>query len=194
LNTQGAGPDVTADKWGKGDKAGQMGNTANKKHPLMIGMRTLKTALSVLLCIILYNFTSRTGLTGHFDAFLACVSAIICVQDSMEKSLDSGLSRVYGTGLGAALGIAFLYIDMAFKNEYLIIAITALGIIVIITVCNALNISDSIVIACVVFLLIVMVQSAESPIVSSMRRFIDTVAGIGIGIVVNHFIHNPDAR
>ena len=148
----------------------------------------------MLLCLILYSFTSHNGLTSAFDAFLAGVAAIICVQDSMEKSVDSGLHRMYGTGLGAALGMAFLYVDLFFKNEYLIIALTAIGIIIIITICNALDISNSIVIAYVVFLLIVMVQSAESPLVSSVRRLLDTLVGTVVGIVINHFIHNPDAK
>jgi uncharacterized membrane protein YgaE (UPF0421/DUF939 family) len=171
-----------------------MEENKGKKHPLAIGMRTTKTALSVLVCLILYNLTSGMGLASRFDAFLAVTASIICMQETVEKSVSSGLHRVYGTVAGALLGMIFLYIDMLFKNEYLISLMIALGIIVLIALFNALNISNSIVIGCVVFLIIVLEQTSEPPVFSSARRLIDTVVGIVIAIVINHFIHNPDAQ
>ncbi|MDR3296582.1 MAG: aromatic acid exporter family protein [Clostridiales Family XIII bacterium] len=169
-------------------------NNENKKHPLAIGMRTVKTALTVFLCLVVYSLAERAGIASQFDAFLACTAAIICIQDSMEKSVSFGLHRIYGTGVGALLGVIFLYVDMFFQNRYLILIMCAVGIIVLITVCNALNISDSIVIGCVVFLVIVLEQTLDSPLVSSIHRLLDTVIGIAIAILINHFIHNPDAR
>ncbi|MDR2296037.1 MAG: aromatic acid exporter family protein, partial [Clostridiales Family XIII bacterium] len=75
-----------------------------KRHPLTIGMRTVKTALSVLICMLLYRLAAPFGYTTNFDAFLACTAAVICMQDSVEKSLKSGRNRLAGTGVGALLG------------------------------------------------------------------------------------------
>jgi uncharacterized membrane protein YgaE (UPF0421/DUF939 family) len=97
-----------------------------------------------------------------------------------------------GTGIGALLGMIFLYIDMFIDNDYLIIAMIALGIVVLITTCNLLRLSDSIVIGCVVFLVIALEQTVRTPFISSVQRLLDTAAGVAVAITVNHLIKRPD--
>jgi uncharacterized membrane protein YgaE (UPF0421/DUF939 family) len=46
-----------------------MSDSNNKRHPLMIGMRTVKTALSVLICLIAYHLAAPLGYTTNYDAF-----------------------------------------------------------------------------------------------------------------------------
>jgi uncharacterized membrane protein YgaE (UPF0421/DUF939 family) len=169
-----------------------MSDKNGKKHPLMIGMRTVKTALSVLLCMVAYHLVEPFGFTTKFDAFLACTATVICMQDSLEKSFKSGRNRMAGTGIGALLGMIFLYIDMFFNNDYLIIAMIALGVIVLITTCNLLRLSDSIVIGCVVFLIIALEQTVSTPFISSVQRLLDTAVGVTVAITVNHLIKRPD--
>ncbi|MDR2771137.1 MAG: aromatic acid exporter family protein [Clostridiales Family XIII bacterium] len=168
-----------------------MSEQNNKRHPLMIGMRTVKTALSVLICMVLYHLAAPLGYTTNFDTFLACTAAVICMQDSVEKSLKSGRNRLAGTGIGALLGMIFLYIDMLFSNDYLILAIIALGVIALITTCNLLRLSESVVIACVVFLIIALEQTVNGPFISSVQRLLDTSVGVGIAIGINHFVKKP---
>jgi uncharacterized membrane protein YgaE (UPF0421/DUF939 family) len=168
-----------------------MNDQNNKKHPLMIGMRTVKTALSVLICMTLYHFAAPLGYTTDFDAFLACTAAVICMQDSLEKSFKSGRNRLAGTGVGALLGMIFLYIEMLFSNEYLILAMIAFGVVVLITVCNLLRLSESVVIACVVFLIIALGQTVNGPFVSSVQRLLDTAVGVFIAIAINHLVKKP---
>jgi uncharacterized membrane protein YgaE (UPF0421/DUF939 family) len=160
-------------------------------RPLPIGMRTVKTALSVLICLIIYHLVNPLGYTTNFDAFLACTAAIICMQDSVEKSWTSGGNRMAGTGIGALLGMIFLYIDILFNNDYLCILMIALGVIALITVCNLLRLQDSIVIGCVVFLVIALEQTAGGPFMASVQRLLDTAVGVAIAITVNHFVKKP---
>jgi uncharacterized membrane protein YgaE (UPF0421/DUF939 family) len=171
-----------------------MNESNNKKHPLMIGMRTVKTALAVLICMVLYRLAEPFGYTTNFDSFLACVAAVICMQDSVEKSFKSGRNRLAGTGIGALIGMIFLYIDMFLKNDYLVIAVIALGVIVLITTCNLLRLSESVVIGCVVFLVIALEQTVNGPFVSSVQRLLDTAVGVAVAIVINSFVKNPKHR
>ena len=154
-------------------------------------MRTVKTALSVLICMLLYHLAEAFVHTTNFDAFLACTAAVICMQDSVEKSFKSGRNRIAGTGIGALLGMIFLYIDMRFGNDYLVIAMIAFGVVVLIATCNLLRLSESIVIGCVVFLIIALEQTANGPFLSSVQRLLDTAVGVVIAIAVNHFVKNP---
>lgn len=157
-------------------------------------MRTFKTALAVFLCLVAYQLVSKFEAISKFDAFMACVATIICLQDSMEKTWKAGRNRVYGTFIGAILGMAFLYADGFFHNDYLVTAFISVGIILLIVICNMLRVNDSIIIGCVVFLVIVLGQTVEAPYISGVRRLLDTLAGIIIAIAVNHFISNPDNR
>ena len=154
-------------------------------------MRTVKTALFVLICMVLYHLAEAFVHTTNFDAFLACTAAVICMQDSVEKSLKSGRNRMAGTGIGALIGMIFLYIDMHFDNDYLVIAMIALGVVVLIATCNLLQLNESIVIACVVFLIIALEQTANGPFLSSVQRLLDTAVGVAVAVAINHFVKKP---
>lgn len=156
-----------------------------KKIPISIGMRNIKTAASVLICLLLYRFLPRDG------SFLASTSAIICLQDSVEKSVFSGFNRLYGTAVGAVLGTVLLYINQFFASADLTIILATFGVMLLILLCNLLNKNESIVIGTVVFLLILLDQSTEPPVVYGFYRLIDTFIGIAVAIAVNKFLPSP---
>jgi uncharacterized membrane protein YgaE (UPF0421/DUF939 family) len=155
-------------------------------------MRTIKSALAVLVCILVYYFAARLRITTNFDAFLACTAAIICMQDSVKNSLSIGISRLQGTVVGAALGMGVLYVDLAIRNAAAHIAFIVLGTVLLIIICNFLKISKAIVMGCVVFFVITLQATSADPFLSSVQRFADTAIGIAISVAINHLIHNPD--
>ena len=69
-----------------------------------IGMRNIKTAISVFLCITLFNLFKRD------NAFYACIAAVICMKDTYENSLSIGINRLLGTFLGGLFGIITIYL------------------------------------------------------------------------------------
>ena len=155
-----------------------------------IGMRTVKTTLAVCVCLLLYQVWGREG------SFLAATSAIICMQDSMEKSVTSGVSRFLGTVIGAICAMLILYLErflagFNLANYYLMLLVMALGIMFIITLCNFSKQKDAIVISCVVYLVIVLGDGALAPFLYSANRLLDTVVGIIIAIIINRFICRP---
>lgn len=155
------------------------------------GMRTIKTALAIIVCLSVYYAADYFGIANSGDAFLACISAIICMRDSVEKSISSGVSRLWGTFIGACLGLLYSLIGLTFDHFILSILTISIGIIVLIVLCNFFHLHDSIVIGCVVFLFIAMQQVDIDPLIHSIRRFTDTAIGILISIGINHFILNP---
>jgi uncharacterized membrane protein YgaE (UPF0421/DUF939 family) len=157
-----------------------------------IGMRTAKTALSVFLCLLLYYLLERRGVANGSDAFLACTAAVISMQDTISNSINRGLNRLEGTFIGALLGMAALYVTPVIPIDFARMAALAVGIILLIVICNILGRNDAIVMGCVVFLVITLQQTEGSPLISSIYRLLDTALGIGISVAINHFIHNPD--
>jgi len=160
-------------------------NIFTKMGGIHIGMRNIKTGLSVLICLMLYHLAGREG------CLIATVSAIICMQDNVEKSLINGRNRLYGTVIGAIQGMAFLYVDYYVANAYLKLVLTAIGVMLLILFCNLLRRNDTIVIACMVFLAIMLGSSTQSPFVYSANRLLDTFIGVAIAVVINRLIRNP---
>ena len=155
-----------------------------------IGMRTIKTALAVFVCLLLYQVWGRDG------SFLAAASAIICMQDSIEKSLTSGITRFLGTIMGAVCAMLILYLDrflvgFYLASPYIMLLVMALGTMIIIMFCNLFKQKDAIVIGCVVYLVIVLGDGALSPFLYSANRLLDTTVGIIIAIIINRFICRP---
>ena len=163
-------------------------NIPPSKHPssFHIGARNIKTSLSVFLCLLLYSLIRRDGV------LLACTSAIISMQNDLEKSLKSGLDRLVGTACGALLGMGLLYLKELIPPVVdLTPVITTLGIMLFIVFCNVIHKQEAIVIGCVVILMIVLGQTDQNPFVYSVNRLIDTLAGVVISFAVNRFIRNP---
>lgn len=64
--------------------------------------RAYKTCLSVFLCLL-------TGALLCWDSlFYAAIAAMICTQQTHEKTVNMGRHRLVGTGLGGAAGYGVL--------------------------------------------------------------------------------------
>lgn len=145
-----------------------------------IGMRTIKTAISVFLCIII------TRLVKLDNAFYAAIAAIISMESSITNSFKVGKNRMMGTIVGAVIGLVFALIQPGSA------ILCFLGIIVLISVCNMLNWNKAIPIAGVVFMAVMVNLNGKNPIFYSANRLIDTFIGIAVALAVNYLIfpHN----
>ncbi len=163
------------------------------EHASPIGFRTIKTGISIFLCLLVYMLIEQFGFTDTNNAFLACVTAIICMKDSVGESLKTGGFRLVGTFIGAVSGMVYIYIARALDEPMSDMILLSLFIIIVISLCNLFRSPDAIVICCVVFLFVAMGQTDPSigPVVHSIQRFTDTVIGLIVSFIVNRFLFNP---
>lgn len=146
---------------------------------MKIGMRNIKTALSVMICIVIFQIFNMGS------PFYAAIAAIISMQSSVADSFKIGKYRMLGTFLGAFVGLVFALIGPS--NPILI----GLGVMIIIYVSNLLDWNKSISIAGVVFIAIMVNLNGGSPFVYSLNRIIDTSIGIVVAVLINYFISPP---
>ena len=144
-----------------------------------IGMRNIKTAISVFLCIIILRAFHNTF------PFYACIAAVITMQSAVHDSFTTGKNRMIGTIIGAIWGLIFALISP--NNIFL----TSIGIVFVIYFLNLLNRKNSIIIACVVFLAIMTNLKEGTPLVYSFSRVIETFIGIFVSVLVNYLIFHP---
>ncbi|MDU4698814.1 MAG: aromatic acid exporter family protein [Paenibacillus sp.] len=145
-----------------------------------IGLRNLKTGLAICLCVIV------AALMRLEYPFYAAIATIISMENSVTNSFTAGKHRTMGTFVGAIVGAGFAMIEPG-NAVY-----CALGVIVVIYVCNLLKWNKSISIGCIVFLAIMLnLQPGESPIFYGINRITDTLIGIAVAVIVNLVVFPP---
>ena len=94
------------------------------------GMRNIKTAVAVVICFLLFlPFWSQASPAGEgmqIGPFYACITAVICMQSSVEQSVRQGVSRVIGTLMGGALGLLVLVLYDVTGQHALVMALLLL--------------------------------------------------------------------
>lgn len=157
-----------------------------------IGLRTIKTALAVFLCLLFFPS----------EPFFACLTAVFCVQDTVSNSINMAINRGLGTILGATIGLLFLIvcrfftynIDIYIIRKLLVYITIALGVIVVIYICNLIKKTGAINISCIAFLAVTTVHAFGHPIYYAINRTIETLFGIFIALLVNKFIAPPKSN
>ena len=154
-----------------------------------IGLRTIKSGIAVFLCLLLLPE----------EPFFSCMTAVICLQDTVYNSIHMGINRGAGTILGAAFGLIFLFIFRSIEghisNELIakpiIYIIIALGVILMIYLCNIFKRPGAINITCIAFLGVTTAHAYSDPLFYATNRIIETLFGIVISILVNKLITPP---
>ena len=155
-----------------------MGTTRSRIH---VGLRTIKTVAAVVISMIIVDLYGATS----SKLILAMLGAMAAVQPSFKESLESCISQVIGVVFGAIVGVLLL----ALRIPSLVA--TGIGIILVITLYNALRMTYSPVNAC--FIVVLLCTSSDiAPISYALGRIWDTAIGLGVGIAINTLVFPYD--
>lgn len=154
-----------------------------------IGLRNIKTALAVVICMLIFKFI------GGENPFYACIAAVICMKDTVSSSFTMGKNRLIGTVIGAIFGTIFIYIliNLPPLDTY-IPFVTGVGIVLVIYTCNIFSKPGAVTIACIVFLVIMVNYSGPQSYAYALNRSIDTAVGIIVAILVNKYVNPPKEK
>ena len=170
-----------------------------------IGMRTLKTALCVMVCLSIYellSFVSTLFEGGSVYKFIniailngspsfACIAAVICMQDTVERSKQIALSRVIGSIVGGSFALVFLRLNFLILHGRIYILLSVIGVIAIICICNFLKNPISVSISVITFLIIFVGTDVVTPIYFAFNRVVGTLVGAMTALVINKYISQP---
>ncbi len=163
-----------------------------------IGMRTVKTAVAVVICFFLflpfwvYVPAGEGELLQHIGPFYACIAAIICMQSSVKQSLRQGVSRVIGTVLGGLVGLGVLLLDDLIKIPVVTGLLMGGGIVLTLWLCNLIKRPAACSIGCVVVCVVMLNHGGPDRYVYTLFRVAETIVGIVVAVAVNRLL--PDRR
>lgn len=153
-----------------------------------IGMRIIKSAIAVVLCMVVNIVRGGDGIV-----FYSQLAALWCIQMYRDYTWKNAFQRTIGTLIGAIYGLGYLLV-YPFLNKGVVLEF--LVEIICIFVCIILVLYTTVLLrqnkasyfSCVVFLSIVINHIGDAnPYIFVLNRFLDTMIGIAIGIVVNNF-------
>ena len=158
-----------------------------------IGMRTVKTAVAVTVSYLifapvglLYN-ESYPGVLGYIGPLYACIASIVCMQNTVEQTLQSGLSRFLGVLIGAVLGLFLLVIEPFLRHWALTALMLGLVCVAGIWVCTLLKWPSACVMACIVPCVMVIAGNVPGGerFYYGIARVVETLTGVGVALIVN---------
>ena len=156
--------------------------TAPPEHRYHIGMRIVKTVTAVFLCGLLAWARSAS-------AFYSMIAAVVCVQNSAGKTIESSVNRMVGTLIGGAAGVLMVYALNLAGVLYVELArytLSALLLIPIIQLCLVVKKPGSAAMACIVFLCVTVNYSPEdTPVIYAIERLFETLVGVALACGVD---------
>ena len=151
--------------------------------PFHVGQRSIKTAAAATLVALIYL------IFGGNPTF-ACIGAIFGLGNDMSMSRLNGGNRFFGTIIGGMVGIALfrLYIMIVPDGHQTALTLLFLfiGVVVLISACQAFKWPGGIQPGGVVLCIILFNTPVESYISYSVFRMIDTGVGVALSLLINY--------
>lgn len=137
---------------------------------------------------VLFSYLAGFYLTGsfhdesrYFGAMLAGIASVVALQADFKTSVKQGWLRVVGTFIGSLIATIYLML-FPFSLLGLIVTVFLLEI-----TCMLLKIPDNGKMATIALIVIMLISQKSPdipPIVNGTLRFLETVVGAVIGIVI----------
>lgn len=152
-----------------------------------LGMRTIKTAIAVMLCILLFRFLNRG------QPLIAALSAVFSLRQDLTTTLSFGKSRVLGNSIGGATAIIYFFMKQYFHNDFLIELLVLPALVAfIIVLSDGINNNSGIISGIATMLLITLSVPQGESFIFALDRVLDTFIGTLIAIFINFVLRSPE--
>lgn len=152
-----------------------------------VGMRIVKSVIAVAVCFLVNSLRGGTGMV-----FYSLLAALWCIQMYRSNTIKNAIQRTVGTCVGAVYGLLYLLVysyivsEFGAYSEWMELVLVSLSIFLVLYTTVLLDKNQASYFSCVVFLSIAINHAGDvNPYIFVGNRFLDTMIGIVIGIVVN---------
>ncbi|GCF95430.1 FUSC family protein [Enterococcus florum] len=152
-----------------------------------LGMRTFKTALAVMICLLLFHLLDRGS------PLIAALAAVFSLRQDLNTSLSFGRSRILGNSIGGFFALAYIYIrDYVYHSFSMELIVLPLMVILVIVISDGIDNNSGIISAIATMLLISLSIPQGESAIYALNRVLDTFIGTLIAIILNGVIRPPE--
>lgn len=115
----------------------------------------------------------------------ACISCLLCCQDTTQISKKAGINRLIITAIGGIVGIAVMWIDTLAANQWLLVLMVAAGVLLTLFLCKAAKVPYiNARIGGVTFILVTCTLTGYARMWYAVFRFVSTLYGVLVVLLV----------
>lgn len=152
-----------------------------------IGLRTVKTAIAIMLCILL--FQTIGGERAEMSMMISSLSAAFAMRQDISTALQFGKSRIIGNFLGGGLALVYYWIisttDAVKLGQLFLIPFF---VMILIAISNMINNQAGIIGGISALLIVSLTVSPDQTFIYPLLRIADTLVGTMISVGVNFLI------
>ena len=152
-----------------------------RDRKIPIGLRTIKTAASVIIAMAMVDIFGTTDSPLIF----AMLGAMAAMEPTFKDSLEACIVQTISVILGALASVLLLALNLP------VLATTGTGIILVITFYNMCHIRFSPSLACLIVATLCTADAAQ-PLLYAAGRIWDTAIGMIVGMTVNTLVFPYD--
>lgn len=151
-----------------------------------IGMRVVKTAVAVFICIAIAWLLGSENIVQ-----ISAVSAIMTLRATRDDTIHHGVFRLLGTLVGGVVGLLTVLIGLflPYYSAGLFVIVIPLMLILNLYLCNLLKMHDACTISCVITLIIASNVYLDAPVahtlIFTLSRLRDTLIGAVIATIID---------
>ena len=142
-----------------------------------IGFRTIKTAVAVIIAMLIV--TSYGATTSRL--IFAMLGAMAAMEHTFKQSLESCLTQFIGMFIGSLVGVLLL------KLPFPSLLVAGIGIVFVITLYNLFHIKFSPTLPCLMVVIICTTPNIQ-PFTYALGRLWDTAIGLSVGMFINTLV------
>ena len=154
---------------------------SKKTIKIHIGPRTVKTALAVIIAMVVAD---RVGMSASRYVF-AMLGAMAAMEPTVKDSVEACIVHTASLILGGIFGVLLLMLGLP------MLVTTGIGIIFIITFYNVCRFRFSPSLACLIVVTLC-TSTVDQPLFYASGRVWDTAIGLFVGLLVNTLIYPYD--
>lgn len=141
----------------------------------------IKIMLAVLICLLTARFSN-----GWIQYMSACFSTVLCMMETKESSLETGIKRITITVIGGILGVCIVLLDQLFQNQIIFHIMAILGLIPVLTICRMAKVGEmKCKSGCVCYLAVLVIKTGTDRLSFAGLRLLGTVYGVMIAVLVS---------
>lgn len=150
-------------------------------------------AVAIAICVLTSTILNYFGLKFTFgemhleiiQKMTACIACLLCCQDNTKISYKAGVNRLIITAIGGIVGVAVILLDNLIDNQWVMVLMTALGILATLLLCKAAKVPYiNARIGGVTFILVTCTLTGSARIWYGVFRFISTFYGVMVVLLV----------